>query len=125
MSFVRDGHEQKLELWKQDRQKLQRWQRIQQIGLAASPLTLPAVKVEESAGIEELPKLEVKKQWLSNLTGLWYLELSATQILPTTRSPRFCLLQGRPSQTLHRYEVTPFLLLATGILYNGLPKIWV
>jgi hypothetical protein len=72
VSFVRDGHEQKLELWKQDRQKLQRWQRIQQIGLAASPLTLPAVKVEESAGIEELPKLEVKKQWLSNLTGLWY-----------------------------------------------------
>ncbi len=74
MSFVRDGHEQKLELWKQDRQKLQRWQRIQQIGLAASPLTLPAVKVEESAGIEELPKLEVKKPMVFQIDRAVVLE---------------------------------------------------
>ncbi|KAH8965882.1 hypothetical protein BDL97_04G139900 [Sphagnum fallax] len=77
VSFVRDGHEQKLELWKQDRQKLQRWQRIQQIGLAASPLTLPAVKVEESAGIEELPKLEnVPRAEVAAFGGLGTTEIA-------------------------------------------------
>ena len=30
LSFVRDGHEQKLLLWKNEREQLERWQRLEQ-----------------------------------------------------------------------------------------------
>ncbi len=73
MSFVRDGHEQKLQLWKQDWQKLERWQRIQQIGQVASLRTVPAVKVEERTETEPLPKLGVRNdQGFPKMIELWY-----------------------------------------------------
>jgi hypothetical protein len=73
VSFVCDGHEQKLQLWKQDWQKLERWQRIQQIGQVPSLRTVPAVKVEERTETEPLSKLGVRNDHgFPNMIELWY-----------------------------------------------------
>ncbi|KAH9538566.1 hypothetical protein CY35_15G013600 [Sphagnum magellanicum] len=58
VSFVRDGHEQKLQLWKQDWQKLERWQRIQQIG---QDVLKPEVAVQEGVETTEIIAAAVTK----------------------------------------------------------------
>ncbi|CAK9205523.1 unnamed protein product [Sphagnum troendelagicum] len=81
VSFVRDGHEQKLQLWKQDWQKLERWQCIQQIRQVASLRTVPAVKVEERTETEPLPKLgDVLKPEVAVQEGVETTEIIAAAV---------------------------------------------